>query len=91
MVNRIEHVISEQPKDGRGEDLVPLSDVNEGRRVTVRSVSGGQGLVCRLAALGLMTGASIVVLRNAGGPFLLAVKGTRIAIGRGMAYKILVT
>jgi Fe2+ transport system protein FeoA len=70
---------------------IPLSDVDEGRRVTVRAVYGGHRLVARLAAMGLMPGAGIVVLRNAGGPFLLAVKGSRIAVGRGMAHKILVT
>lgn len=75
----------------KSNDRIPISAVSEGSRVTVRSIAGGQGFVSRLAALGVMPGASIVVLRNAGGPFLLAVKKSRIAIGRGMANKILVS
>lgn len=70
---------------------VPLAGIAEGRKVRLRSIDGGHVLASRLAALGLVPGAEFVVLRNAGGPFLLAVKGSRIAIGRGMAHKILVT
>jgi len=71
--------------------MVPLARIPEGRQVRLRTVEGGHGLTARLAALGLVPGVDVVVLRNAGGPFLLAVKGSRIAIGRGMANRILVT
>ncbi len=41
--------------------------------------------------MGLVPGAEIEVLRNSlHGPFLISVKGSRIALGRGMAQDIVV-
>lgn len=41
--------------------------------------------------MGLVPGVEIEVLRNSlHGPFLIAVKGSRIMLGRGMAQKIVV-
>ncbi len=77
--------------DGKAPITMPLSAVPEGRRVRLSSIAGGHGLVARLGAMGLVPGVEIVVLRNVGGPSLLAVKGSRIAVGRGMAHKILVS
>ncbi|HBA85807.1 MAG TPA: hypothetical protein DCZ95_17120 [Verrucomicrobia bacterium] len=68
---------------------MPLSVVQAGRRVRVVAVDAGHGLEGRLAALGLAPGEEIEVLRNGlDGPFLVAVKGSRLALGRGMAQKI---
>jgi ferrous iron transport protein A len=70
---------------------MPLTTVQVGRRVKLVSVDAGHGLNGRLAAMGLVAGVEIEVLRNArSGPFLIAVKGTRIMLGRGMANKIMV-
>jgi len=44
----------------------------------------------RLAELGLTPGVEMEVLQNKGGPILLAVRSTRLAIGRGMANKVMV-
>ena len=55
------------------------------------TVYAGHGLRGRLAAMGLVPGVEIEVLRNSmHGPFLIAVKGSRIMLGRGMAQKIVV-
>ncbi len=68
-----------------------LSAVEAGRRVRVVSVAGGHGVVSRLAALGVLPGVEVEVLINSmHGPSLVAVMGTRIALGRGMAHKVLV-
>lgn len=46
----------------------------------------------RLAAMGLVPGTELEVLRNTPhGPFLISVKGSRIMLGHGMARKIQVT
>lgn len=47
-------------------------------------VTGGRRLVQRLAALGIVPGASITVDRNTG-PALISVGHTRLAIGRQAA------
>ena len=67
---------------------MPLALVNEGARAVLRSIQGGRSLRGRLAALGLIPGTEITVLRNGGGPFVVAVNNARICIGRGMAMKI---
>ncbi len=70
---------------------MPLSQVNEGTRAVLKSIDGGRQLRGRLAALGLLPGAELEVVQNSGrGPFVLAVRGSRIVIGRGMASRILV-
>ena len=56
-----------------------------------KSIDGGRQLRGRLAALGLLPGAELEVIQNSGqGPFVVAVRGSRIVIGRGMAARILV-
>lgn len=70
---------------------MPLTIVQVGRRVRFVAVDAGRGLQGRLAAMGLVPGVEIEVLRNyLHGPFLIAVKGSRIMLGRGMAQKIVV-
>lgn len=70
---------------------MPLTIIKAGRRVLLIAVDAGQGLQGRLAAMGLVPGVEIEVLRNsAHGPFLIKVKDSRIMLGRGMAQKIVV-
>lgn len=69
-----------------------LSQIEEGASVTVVSIGGGRGIRSRLTAMGLLPGVKITVLRNGGaGPFVVSVKNSRMAIGRGVADKIIVT
>jgi Fe2+ transport system protein FeoA len=71
--------------------IMPLTMVTEGARAVLRSVEGGRELRGRLAALGLLPGTELEVIQNSGhGPFVVAVKGSRIVIGRGMASRIAV-
>jgi len=70
---------------------VSLNQLPKGARAVVRRLAGGSELAGRLAGLGLVVGARLVVLQNAGhGPMLVNVRDTRIALGRGEAMKVLV-
>jgi len=70
---------------------MPLTMIREGSKAVLRSVEGGRQLCSRLAALGLLPGVELEVIQNSGhGPFVIAVKGSRIVIGRGMAERIAV-
>ncbi len=70
---------------------MPLTIIQVGRTVKIVSVEAGGRLQGRLAAMGLVPGEEIEVLRNTPhGPFLIGVKGSRIMLGRGMAQKIMV-
>jgi ferrous iron transport protein A len=68
---------------------MPLTHVNEGNLAILKSIDGGRQLRGRLAALGLLPGAQLHVVQNSGqGPFVVAVRGSRIVLGRGMAARI---
>lgn len=70
---------------------MPLSDAPTGRPLRVEAVHGGHGLVMRLAGLGLTVGSNVRSLINNGrGPVLIVVRNSRLAIGRGLAARIMV-
>jgi ferrous iron transport protein A len=71
------------------ETLRPLTDAAIGERVRVVSAGGGRRLVQRLSDLGLVPNREIQVVNNTG-PLIVALDNTRIALGRGVAAKILV-
>ncbi len=73
--------------------ILPLSMVAPQQRVRLVEVRGGRRLRKRLADLGLTLGAPLrVVQSNGGGPMIVAVKqDARMAIGRGIAHKMIVT
>ncbi len=70
--------------------LHPLSTAHPQDTVEIVRIEAGRRLNRRLTELGLTPGVPVRVLYVNGGPMLIAVRGTRLAIGRGMAEKILV-
>ena len=71
-------------------NLLPLISLREGEEGVIQVVAGGIGLIGRLASLGITSGMRVKVVRNMGGPLIITTNGTRIAIGRGQAQKILI-
>jgi len=69
------------------EGRTTIATVSPHRTVRVVRVAGGRRLVQRLAALGIVPGASITVDRTSG-PALIAVGRTRVAIGRQVAQAV---
>jgi ferrous iron transport protein A len=68
-----------------------LSSVRTGESVRVKHIDSGHTLLSRLATLGFTPGAQLKVIQNRGrGPLIVSVRGTRVALGRGEASKILV-
>jgi ferrous iron transport protein A len=73
------------------ENRVDLGAVRAGELVHIRQVQGGRTLLSRLASLGFTPGAPLRVIQNFGrGPIIVALRDTRVALGRGEASKILV-
>jgi len=71
--------------------LKPLSAVEAGQTVKLATIEAGRGLRSRLLAMGLVPNVNITVVSSGGpGPFVVNVKGTKMALGRGMAHKIMV-
>jgi Fe2+ transport system protein FeoA len=70
---------------------MPLVMVSEGEEVRLVGIRGGLHLRRRLADLGLNIGMTFRVVHvNPSGPLILAVKDSRLALGRGMAHKVMV-
>jgi ferrous iron transport protein A len=70
----------------------PLTALSPGQEGQVVQVQGGRGMALRLARLGVRPGA-VVRLVSSGplrGPLLVEVEGMRVALGRGVARRILV-
>ncbi len=68
-----------------------LSQVKSGMVVRVKELLGGQRAVTRLREIGLVEGSLVKVIDNPIiGPIIIEVNGTRIALGRGMARKVIV-
>jgi len=71
---------------------MPLAMASPGEVVQVVDIRAGGGLTKRLADMGLLPGVNIrVISSQRPGPVVVEVKGTRLALGYGMAQKILVT
>jgi ferrous iron transport protein A len=69
-----------------------LADMKTGQTGTVVGVLGGHGLIRRLDALGIRLGRKVTKLSSTlfRGPVILRVNNTQVAVGFGMARKIIV-
>jgi ferrous iron transport protein A len=67
-----------------------LAMVTIGQPVKLVEIKAGHHLIHRLAELGLTPGVELEIVQDQGGPLLLAVRNSRLALGRGMAAKIVV-
>jgi Fe2+ transport system protein FeoA len=65
-----------------------LTKLPVGQPACLVCVNAGKRLKRRLAELGLTPGVEMIVLQNQGGPLLLSVRDSRLALGRGMADKV---
>jgi len=72
--------------------LMPLAMAKAGERVVVREMMGGRQARNRLSDMGLRPGDLIEIVNNDGtGQIILGRDCTRLAIGRGIAQKIMVS
>jgi len=72
--------------------MMPLTMAPPGEDIKLVAIHGGQRIRKRLADLGLTPGTILrVVQADAWGPLIVAFKDdARLALGRGMAHKIMV-
>lgn len=69
-----------------------LEKAASGQPLRVSDIKGGHAVRSRLATLGVFPGVvlQVVVRGPLGGPVLVEVDGTRLALGRGVARQVLV-
>jgi len=70
---------------------MPLAMARPGAVVTLIAINAGFGLRRRLADMGLSPGVNVrVVQSQIPGPVIIDLRGSRLALGRGMAQRIMV-
>ena len=70
-------------------NIILLKSAVPGKNYLVEKIIGGHGINGRLNAMGIVPKEVItVVFQTWGGPLTIAVKGVRIALGRGITHKI---
>lgn len=70
---------------------MPLAMAKAGEKALVRNFAGGSRAKLRLVSIGLRLGDEIEVITSDGkGQVVISVEGKRLALGRGLAQKILV-
>lgn len=66
----------------------PLAMTAVGETVRLVHIDAGKKLKHRLTELGLTLGVDVTVIQHNGGPLLIAVRDSRVAIGQGAAHKM---
>ena len=69
---------------------MPLSKVKEGEINTICKVGGKEETRKFLENLGFVSGGEVTVVSQINGNIIVNVKGSRVAIGRDMANKVMV-
>ncbi|MHA1126505.1 MAG: FeoA family protein [Candidatus Heimdallarchaeota archaeon] len=70
---------------------ISLTDLKLGNTAIVYQIISGHGACKRLNELGLIPGVEIELInRITSGPVMIRVKGSKLALGRGLARKVMV-
>ncbi|MBW2974987.1 ferrous iron transport protein A [Candidatus Woesearchaeota archaeon] len=71
---------------------MPLSQLGKGRSAVIKKIIGGSGFKRKISSLGLRIGKKVMIMSSQPfrGPLVVKVDCIGIAIGRGMANKIIV-
>ncbi|MCJ7714001.1 ferrous iron transport protein A, partial [Candidatus Bathyarchaeota archaeon] len=74
------------------QNLISINKLKDGQFGKISFIRGGHKVLQRLLDMGLTPGTRISVLRVAplGGPVVLAVRSSKLAIGKGIAKKVFV-
>lgn len=70
---------------------IPLNLINTGKKGIVYNISAGQRASKRLYEMGFNRGSELKVVKNDRGPIIVSLSGNKIALGRGLAQKILIS
>lgn len=70
--------------------MMPLTMANTGDVNHIQNIIGKDEIRQHLAELGFVVGERVTVISQIGGNMILQIKGSRIALSKGMASRILV-
>ena len=85
-------VTSNKPNSNKSPQTFYLTDLNLSQSGEVVSINAGQRATQRLSGMGITPGTMVTSIGQApfNGPIQITVRGSRLAIGRGLAMKIIV-
>ena len=69
---------------------MPLAMADAGQTGTIRQVTGRDDVRAHLATLGFVTGQQVTVVAKLAGNLILNVKGTRVALDRKLAARVMI-
>ena len=70
---------------------MPLAYLPEGKSGVVVDIYASKKLATKLRDMGLVRGTKVKVLKSSKpGPILIEVKGSKLAVGRGISMKVIV-
>ena len=72
------------------DDYMPLSMAEIGKKYIINRIRGKNETVRFIENLGFVAGAEVIVVAQMHGNIIVNIKGSRVAIGKDMASKILV-
>jgi Fe2+ transport system protein FeoA len=75
---------AEDPADLLADGLLPLADCPLDCQACLKCVQVDHCIVLRLRELGLTPGVQVRVVQDTGGPMLVSVRGSRVALGRDL-------
>ena len=70
--------------------MLPLTMASQGEPMTIKKIGGKQETKKFLETLGFVVGGTVTVVSEINGNMIVNVKDSRVAIGKDMAYKIMV-
>jgi ferrous iron transport protein A len=70
-------------------EIRPMTDIPVGQRIRLVRIEGGRELTRRLLALGLSINEEVEILQHRGRGVVVARGGNRIALGGGIAEKLM--
>ena len=69
---------------------MPLAMLRQGETACIKKIIGGRTARSKLTDMGFVSGKTVKIHRSSGGPLIVGLGDNRIALGRGMAHKVIV-
>lgn len=69
---------------------MPLAMLEKGEMAFIKEIVGGRVAKGKLNDLGFVRGKQVKIYRSSGGPLIVGLGDNRVALGRGMAHKVIV-
>lgn len=66
-----------------------LTSLTQGQMGRVDSINAGKDATKRLFEMGLNTNACVQIVKNDSGPLVISINGNKVALGRGLAEKVI--